>query len=244
MKQVIIFSGTSEGKEICRFLNRQKINTLACVATEYGKEVMEDMEYVSVLVGRKNRDEMKNIIADFSLVIDATHPYAAEVTDNIKAVCKALNKRYLRVLRNIENSNVKSFHDIESAVEYLKTKKGNIFAATGSKEIQKYGVLGKDRIFARVLPVESSKKLCEGFKNVLYVSPPFSYEDNIKHFQNCKYLVTKNSGSTGGFYEKIKAAHKLNMEIIIISPPKEDMGVSVEAAKEIILNGIFKSHGN
>ena len=41
MYKAIVFAGTTEGYEICRFLSENKISALACVATEYGSHSLE-----------------------------------------------------------------------------------------------------------------------------------------------------------------------------------------------------------
>ena len=57
-----------------------------CVATEYGQEVMEDSKKITVLVGRLNQQEIEALFQKkpWQVVIDATHPYATEVTENIR----------------------------------------------------------------------------------------------------------------------------------------------------------------
>ena len=42
MNKVIVFAGTTEGREICSFLKKYEIATLACTATEYGKCRIEE----------------------------------------------------------------------------------------------------------------------------------------------------------------------------------------------------------
>ena len=42
MKQVIVFAGTTEGRIIGEWLAAEGVETLCCVATEYGKELMKE----------------------------------------------------------------------------------------------------------------------------------------------------------------------------------------------------------
>ena len=46
MYKAIVFAGTTEGYEICRFLSANKISALACVATEYGSHSLEAGDYL------------------------------------------------------------------------------------------------------------------------------------------------------------------------------------------------------
>ena len=90
MSDVVVFAGTTEGYEICSFLAKNKVSVLACVATDYGSKSLKEDEYLKIHAGRLNGEEMENLLKELSpgLVLDATHPYAAEVTENIRTACK------------------------------------------------------------------------------------------------------------------------------------------------------------
>ena len=85
MKNVLIFSGTTEGRRLAETLVKNGIFCHVCVATEYGVQAMESSELMQVHMGRLDVDAMKELYADIrpDVVIDATHPYAKEVTANI-----------------------------------------------------------------------------------------------------------------------------------------------------------------
>ncbi|MBR1737640.1 MAG: precorrin-6A reductase [Firmicutes bacterium] len=237
--KVLIFSGTGDGRELCGFLNENGIETIACVATQYGKDIMGEMKNVKIYQGRLDEKEIEELAENADIVIDATHPYARNITKNVKTACKKKNKEYLRMVRD-ENEVFGSVvvKSIDEAVKYLNDKEGKIFVSTGSSEICKYsGIDGyKKRIRARVLNTEESRKKCGecGIEDVMYKMPPYSVEDNIKDFNGCEFLVTKSSGKVGGFDEKIEAAHKLAMEIIIIKRPDES-GYTIDEIKRRIL---------
>ena len=61
-----------------------------------------------------------------------------------------------------------------------------------------------------------------GFTDIISGNGPFSEYENTRDFEGCDILVTKDSGKEGGFSEKISAAHKLGMKIIIIKRPPEE----------------------
>ncbi len=238
-----VFSGTTEGREICNFLWKLNINTDVFVATEYGASVMPEYNTAKVFVGRLNEAEIEKIIGDYIIVIDATHPYAAEVSKNIKNACLKKSVRYIRLLRKIEcKEEFLSFYSVDEAAIYLKSSIGNIFVSTGSKELEKYKIIDgfEKRIFGRCLDSEEVKKKCTelGFlkENFIFAKGPFTYEENIKAFKNfdIKILVTKQTGKNGGFYEKIYAADALGIDIIVIKPPVSENGFYMEEVKKII----------
>ena len=101
MKRILLFAGTTEGRILAEYLNTSKIATHACVATEYGEQLLLNLEYVEITSTRLTADDMISLINQehFSIVIDATHPYATVVSTNIQSACKATNTAYYRVVR-------------------------------------------------------------------------------------------------------------------------------------------------
>lgn len=276
-RKCIVFAGTSEGRHLYEFCTENRIDAVFCVATDYGKKMLcksnETKGYmqeeadrieekdippgIEIHVGRMDGDEMTAFLRQESpeLVIDATHPYAAEVTKNIQNAAEAYrqeqnieNPIYYRVLRNLPDAEIKdtniSYHkDIRQAVTYLQTTQGNILAATGSKQAEELCKL-KDfdkRVYMRILPnVEMlSKCLALGFlpDHMICMQGPFSAELNelLLREHRIKYLLTKQSGETGGYPEKVKAARECGAELVVLVPPKETEGVSVERMCGILL---------
>lgn len=248
MYKVIMFAGTTEGREIAEFLDRKGISAHICVATEYGEQLLQGGQNLEISHERLNAEEMELLIKEkkCEMVIDATHPYAAEVTINIKKACEAAEVSYIRVLReNQENQNSGDClyaDSVEDAVALLEHTKGNILATTGSKEAAKYTALTdyESRVFLRVLSLPDVVKQCKelGFqgKNLICMQGPFSKELNIAMLRqwDCKYLVTKMSGATGGFQEKIDAARICGCISVIIGRPIKESGLSVNECKRIL----------
>lgn len=248
MCKVIVFAGTTEGREIAEFLDRKGIPAHICVATEYGEQLLQGGQNLEISHERLSAEEMELLIKEkkCEMVIDATHPYAAEVTINIKKACEAAEVSYIRVLReNQENQNSGDClyaDSVEDAVALLEHTKGNILATTGSKEAGKYTALTdyENRVFLRVLSLPDVVKQCKelGFqgKNLICMQGPFSEELNIAMLRqwNCKYLVTKMSGATGGFQEKIDAARTCGCIPVIIGRPLKESGMSVNKCKRVL----------
>ena len=59
MYKVLVFAGTTEGYEICRFLADHKIETKGFVATEYGSKSLAESEFLTVQTGRLDAADMK-----------------------------------------------------------------------------------------------------------------------------------------------------------------------------------------
>lgn len=235
----LIFGGTTEGRLLAEYCVQKKIPAAVSVATRYGAELLPVSPIIRILTGRLDENEIADIIRSekHCRVIDATHPYAVEVGKNIKAACEKTGAEYIRIIRKSEPEIYgKYFNTPEEAAEYLRSVTGNIFIATGSKELPVFCADNfPERCTVRILPDEEMRDRCRksGFKKIICGKGPFSYEENLKDFQGCAYVVTKESGSAGGFPEKYKAARELGAELVIIRRPIEK-GITLEEAEKII----------
>ena len=104
MKQVLIFAGTTEGRRISEWLSESGVSHTVSVATEYGEILLEETPYLTVRRGRMTIEEMRALIKnhEFSAVVDATHPYADAVTDNIRKSMEGMTIPYIRLRREIQ----------------------------------------------------------------------------------------------------------------------------------------------
>jgi len=238
MCKICVFAGTTEGRELIEFLAARNVHITACVATEYGETLLPSAENLTISAKRLTEQEMAEMLRKngFDVVVDATHPYASVVTENIAAACAATGTEYLRLLRSggtIPEDAV-FVANTEEAVQYLNTVDGNILLTTGSKELKKFTAIHdfENRVYARVLPMEESLRLCQdaGVKpaRILAMQGPFSQEMNVAMLKsvNAKYMVTKDSGARGGMEEKIAAAREAGAKAVIIGRPPQKEGLS------------------
>ncbi|SHK45682.1 precorrin-6Y C5,15-methyltransferase (decarboxylating) [Anaerocolumna jejuensis DSM 15929] len=244
MKQILIYSGTTEGRRLAEVLCRNGIRCTACVATEYGEMVMErleGLEGLTVRQGRMTAMEMKDFLTqgDYLAVVDATHPFATVVSENIRDSMAGSGIPYLRLKRDTKSmfsheKNISCYPTSQACAEALKETAGNILLTTGSKELAVYSRIAelKGRLYVRVLPGLESISLCyeNGItgKQIIAMQGPFSVEMNeaiLKQF-DISCLVTKESGSTGGFFEKIQAAGKNRTKVMVIGNPEGAGGLT------------------
>ena len=237
MNNILLFAGTTEGRHIAKVLKDQPVSVTVSVATEYGETLIAPAENITVLHGRKNAEEIEALIRETQaqLLIDATHPYAAEITKTLKAVAEKTGTEYLRVLRASEQADGCVFvDDTDAAIAYLNTLEGNVLLTVGSKELSCYTAVKafETRLFARILPVKESTDaaFALGFsgKHLICMQGPFSEELNEAMIRaiDAKILVTKDTGASGGFAEKIRAARACGATPVVIRRPDEETGVS------------------
>ncbi len=241
MYKFCVFAGTTEGRELAEFLSSQgeKASVTACVATEYGETLLTPAPGLRVLAGRLDREGMAALLReeDFDLVLDATHPYADVVTENVAAACRETGREYRRVLR--EDSAVPEgtvfLPDTTAAVEWLSEHEGNILLTTGSKTLGEYTGIRDfaKRVWARVLPMEASLAACAAAElppaHIIAMQGPFTRELNIATLRaiGADYLVTKDSGGAGGFREKASAASAAGAKLIVLGRPPQVEGLSL-----------------
>lgn len=249
MKNFLVFGGTLEGRSLSEWMSLMGWNHTVCVATEYGGEVLEPREGVSIRQGRMNEEEMIRFLAegDYLAVVDATHPYAVEVSKNIRKACSAAGIPCIRLLRDTQGEEREDgliyVGDSREAASLLEKRQGKIFLSTGSKELSVYvnGLSDPSRLFVRVLPsaevVESCRKLGLEGKQICAMQGPFSREINEAMLRQvgASYLVTKDTGKTGGFPEKLQAAAAVGVQVVVIRRPGEE-GDSLEEVKQELLH--------
>ena len=221
MASILVFAGTTEGRRIAEYLRGHAPEVYVCTATEYGRELVEDGENIHVLAGRLDVAGMGELArgCQAELVIDATHPFAMEVSKNIRTMCEKEDIPCVRVLREgaAGGENAVWVKNIRDAAAYLADKKGNILITTGSKELDPYTRIPdyRRRCFLRVKGFEG--------KHLIAMQGPFSEGMNEQLLVHVKarYLVTKDSGKIGGFQEKMEAARKAGAVPIVIGRPQE-----------------------
>ncbi len=247
MTGIFIFSGTSEGRTLSKMLAAAGADVHVRVATEYGAEVMGFDDDIDVKVGSCGGAEgIANVIREngYEIVVDATHPYALNITEHIKQACDATGAFYIRLKRNdsdTDSDRIVKVSTVQEAIDYLKDKDGNILASTGSKDIALYTQIPnyKERVTARVLStIESVQKCAEyGFsgRNLICAQGPFSEDTNYATLKqiDAKYIVTKDSGTAGGYEDKVRAAMRAGATVVLIERPKEE-GLSFDEVIKLL----------
>lgn len=234
MKKVLVFAGTTEGRELAELLADSNIKCSVCVATDYALELMNDKR-LDVHCGRLTEEEMEVLMRDgkFDVVVDATHPYAQIVSQNVRQAADKESISLIRLRRSTESAEegFVSFKTHEECSAWLSFQTGNILLTTGSKDLGSYAKNEtiKNHLFVRVLPGEESIRLCTANgitgRQIIAMQGPFSAQMNecILREYSIDWMVTKISGHAGGFEEKVEAAKKAGVGVCAILPPLENV---------------------
>lgn len=245
---IMLLGGTKDSRELIDLLLEQGYIVAVTTATAYGASLVTKHKNCLVLPKRMNREEMQEFIINnrIKLVVDATHPYAVEVSNNAIKACENVQIPYLRYQR--QETGIKEYtKDIQYCADYVEAAKtllhlqGNILLTTGSKTLRVFSeVLGVDRLFVRVLPTSDVVKSCEalGLKpsHIIAMQGPFSVNMNMEIMKKYKIhrMVTKESGDVGGTAEKLEAAHKLGIPIVMIGRPLSLWNESYENVDQLM----------
>ncbi|KZX15193.1 precorrin-6A reductase [Methanobrevibacter cuticularis] len=182
-----------------------------------------------------NNNSNNNNNNNFDVFIDATHPYASNVTKTAIEASKLSNIPYIRFERpSLEYRNNGTIYHVDSFEEAgkliaKKWKNGNILHLAGVNTIRDVlKSVNIDNLYVRVLPVESSILKCNELgifgEHIIAMQGIFSKEFNKSLMKELKaeVIITKESGNVGGVPAKLEAANDLKIAIIIIDRPKID----------------------
>jgi precorrin-6x reductase len=231
-----VFSGTADGNALALQIAQSGASVVVSTATSYGRELAAArLPGVHVRSGRRGVDARRRELQAFRAraIVDATHPFATEISSQLIALAAELKISYLRYERKIAGcSRPAIFCETmgEAAGKAIEIGK-RIFLATGSKDLQvflNYPGAGEREWFVRVAPdpesMETALSLGISRAQVFAMQGPFSRELNETLWREWKIdcVVTKESGAPGGFHAKAEAAHSLGVPLVVIRRSRVD----------------------
>lgn len=237
-----LIGGTSDAIKIADLLVKNQKDVLVSTTTDYGSALAKESD-IKLIQKRLTKDEMHCLINENSIdtVIDASHPFAQEVSENAISTCKQKNVKYLRYERAcMKFSGVNYYSTYNNMVNTLSASQGNILLTIGAKNLHQFHDLKTERIIARVLPFAESINRCEqlGLKahQIIAMKGRMTIDTNkaLMHEYDIQHLVTKDSGNAGGLAEKVEAAKALDVKIHILERPKVDYPTIYNQCSELI----------
>ena len=230
---ILVLAGTQDGREIAAGLREAGYEVIASVVSEYGRELVAQSG-VPVQAAAMNEQELQQFVIQHGirLMIDATHPYAVNVSRNARQVAANLHIPCLRYERPDSALPIYAklvlAPDMQRAADMAVGLGKTVFLTTGSHSLPLFraAAAGRDcRLIARVLPQPEVIADCiaNGFSpaDIIAAQGPFSQELNRELFRayGADVMVTKNSGAIGGTDAKIAAAIELGLIIVVVQRP-------------------------
>ncbi|HBV96755.1 MAG: hypothetical protein JL50_15755 [Peptococcaceae bacterium BICA1-7] len=251
---ILVIGGTSDSRAIAAELVNRGAPVLVSTATGHGAGLAAGSG-IEVVQGRLDREQLRELLDKKSIkaLVDSSHPYAELVSQNAAAACEESGIPYIRYSRPREDIPpsplIETVDSYEEAAARACAAGNTIIAATGSKTagIFTKGALGSGkRIIFRVIPdpgiIEMLISLGVAPNDIVAMQGPFSEEMNIALIRHCRadVMVTKESGSAGGFLEKARAAEKTGVLLIVVKRPPEPEGAvcTVEQAVSLAIGYI------
>lgn len=223
-----VIAGTKDSRELAENLLGKGFSVIATTVTEFGSSLFGKRDNLKVIRKAMSEEEMLDFIDShkITLVADASHPYASEVSENAIASSLKKNIPYIRYERKrMDFDKIMEFKDYKDMAGYLKNKNGNVLLTIGSKNLKYFSDI-KERLYARVLPVKESIESCEKSgiapDRILCMLFQFSKEFHRQLYKELeiRFLVTKESGEQGWVNQKVEAALENGIEVLMIKRPE------------------------
>ncbi len=223
--QILILGGTTEGRialQVCdeagKLFYYSTRNNSQQVESAHGVRIFGDLDDKSIITFC--------IEHKIKLIIDATHPFAINVHKNAGIASKKLNIPIIRFERQYppRDSSLHWFDNYDAVIKYLSTNKiNNLLALTGVNSIFKLKAYwSSNTCYFRIMNCTESLEIVDknNFpkENILFYE---NQRNNLKIFKQLspQAILTKESGISGGFNEKIDDAHSLDIPVLVLRRP-------------------------
>jgi cobalt-factor III methyltransferase len=229
-----VFSGTGDGNALAAELSLLGYRLIVSTVSDYGAELasmalpgVEVRSGRQGVVARRSQLQQSGAVA----IIDATHPFATEISSQLTQLSAELNVPYIRYERpaTVLPRFAREASDVAAAACMAIEIGERIFLATGIKDLNTFlrqpGAEDREW-FLRITPDGGSLELAlkAGIprSHICAMQGPFSTDFNLALWSvwGVDCVVTKESGEAGGFHTKAAAADKLGIPFIVVRRPQ------------------------
>ncbi|WP_182186716.1 precorrin-6A reductase [Pectinatus frisingensis] len=231
---IFVAAGTQDARQIIEQLLHEGHTVTASVVSDYGKILLRHHSHLTVIEQALDETELQKKLKDITadIFIDASHPYAVNISQTAMNVCAQLKIHYIRYERPtialpIYDKLYTTASFAEAAQKAFELG-NNVFLTTGSRHLSEFTALlnNKNQILtARILPVVESIQACMAVgilpKHIIAMQGPFSIGLNKAMYEQtgAQVVVMKNSGKLGGSDTKLTAAIKAGIFAVVIDRP-------------------------
>lgn len=225
---ILILGGTTEGRAAIQVVD--EAGKPFYYATRFGEQQIEAKNGIRI-DGGLDCAEMRSFIQehDIRLLIDAAHPFASQLHSNATKAADATSIPIIRYERNYPLRNPKLVYcsDYEDAIRcLLRDRISKLLALTGVQTISKlkpYWENHPNTIF-RILDRESSRQsaISQGFPidRICYFVGGAETERELMEHIRPEAIITKESGESGFFSDKVSTALNLGIRVYVVCRPK------------------------
>ena len=245
---IFVSAGTKDGRELAGYLLQQGYKVTASVISQYGESLLERHSGMHINCQALDADGFVTYFArhGVKLFVDASHPYAANVSINAMEACQRAKIPYIRYERQqtpLDYAKAFYVENYQQAAAKAAELGEHIFLTTGSRNLAtfvKAPEMANKHVICRVLPEPKIVAMAQelGFTpgDIIAMQGPFSLELNKELFKKyqAQVVVTKNSGNTGGTDTKFQAAIELDLPLVIIDRPKVNYSQKAESFQQVL----------
>jgi cobalt-factor III methyltransferase len=231
---VWVFSGTSDGNALAGELADRHGPIIVSTASEYGAGIVrEQCPGVTVWAGRQGVESRRRALLESGarIIVDATHPYARQISEQLIGLAAQSGIPYLRYERpsTLDPKTTLLCESVSVAAERAIATGRRIFLATGSKDLETFLTApnaDKRDWFVRITPEPALMRRAIDLgiprNRILAMQGPFSeaFNSALWRDQRIDCVVTKDSGEAGGFSAKVRAAGALGIPLLVIQRPR------------------------
>lgn len=242
-----LIGGTSESISIAKLLWESSIEFIVSVTTTSARQLYPFLSLSQIIVGKLSSSAIEALITEYQIktIIDASHPFAVNISQSVMTICHNLSIVYVRYERPIINhdSMVTYVDSIDSLLtENSLLAQKRVLLTIGAKFLPLFADYHQfATLYARILPYPESINLAyeANFTNdrLIALRPPISYdlEKALWQLWNIEIVVTKAGGKAGGEEIKYQVAQELNIPLVLIERPKLDYPFIISTLDELSL---------
>lgn len=171
-------------------------------------------------------------------VVDATHPFAVEMSRNTVAACAATTTPLIALerppWRKMPGDTWIEVTDITAAVLALPAEPARVLLAIGRQHIAPFSARSQHAYTLRFVdPPSGGPPLANA--DVIVSRGPFLLADELAMMRTrrIEWIVARNSGGRGA-YAKIEAARELRLPVVMIGRPDLPDRQRVESPTEVL----------
>ena len=246
MKRLLILGGTGDGVELAS--EATKISGVEVISSLAGRTIAPKSLVGAVRIGGFGGEAglVEYLQAEqIDLLIDATHPFAANISWNAAGAARQVGIPWLMLIRpgweRLPGDDWIEVGSVEAAVVAIPASAGRIFLTIGRQQVALFaGLTGKWCLIRSIDLPDSSILLPPG--EVLLDRGPFSLDQELQLLRDYRIdaIVSKNSGGDAT-YAKIIAARELGIPVVMVQRsivPEGDVVTSVSGAIEWLIKTI------
>ena len=214
---ILVFGGTTEGRKAVEML--EEGGSPYFYSTKTGEQDLT-LHHGQRIDGALDAEAMQTFCRehDIRLMVDAAHPFAAQLHQTIAEVSDLLKIpaiRYERIFPE-RDASLEWLDNYEQVPHDIKT----LLATTGVQSISKLKPLETKgvKVYYRILNRESSIALAQ--KQGATMEQLCYFEDPKNVPVDADAILLKESGLSGGFQEKVDAAKAKGMRILVLKRPE------------------------